>query len=149
MTEEKSEEKRLVQLGPNRMKVAEYARTWWGINAEPGTKREDLLKNEYWAHVALQFKPLDRLEVRADDGLFFAEYLVIACERTWCKVKELTWIELSEVKETAGMKGYRAKFMGPQHKWGVIRESDDMVITKGLSTKDEAYVYIADRKRNE
>ena len=139
-----------IQLNTNRMKRAETLRTLYVVNAMEGTTRKDLLKTDYWCHVSVMFKPLDRLEVRADDGSFLAEYLVISCDRTWTKVKELTWYELSEVAEPdEELRELVYKYRGPHAKHSVIRTSDDAVMVEKLATKDEAIVWMANYNKNQ
>lgn len=139
-----------IQLNSNRMKRAETLRTLYVVNAMPETEREDLLKADYWCHIAASLNPLDRLEVRADDATFFAEYLVISCDRTWAKVKELRWMELSEVAESDDERSeLEYKWRGPQCKHSVIRVSDQQVMVEKLGTKDEALVWIANYRKNQ
>lgn len=138
-----------LQLNTNRMKRAETFRTLFAVNAQPGTTRKDLLKPDYWAHVAAGVSPLDRFEVRADDGSFFAEYLVISCDRTWVKVKELTFIELNDLgKEDEDKTELIYKFRGPQYKHSVVRVSDNMVMAEKLPTKDDALLWIAQHNKS-
>ena len=141
---------RTIQLNPNRMKRAETLRTLYAVNAEHGTDREDLLKPDYWCHIAAKLTPLDRLEVRADDGTWWAEYLVISCDRTWAKVKELRWLELSNVAaDDSDLSELEYKWRGPQAKHSVVRKSDQSVMAEKLNTKDEALVWIANYNRNQ
>ena len=143
-------ENRLVQLNGNRMSVAEYARTTWAVTAQPDTTREDLLKPDYWAHVASKFNSLDRLEVRSDDGAFFAEYLILTCERTYAKVKELSWFDLKG-EEVAlpdeSLEEFEYKFRGPHSKHSVVRKSDSKVMVEKLQSKDEALRWITNYKK--
>lgn len=143
------EEDRLVQLNGNRMKEAEFWRTLWVVNAEPGTTKKDLLKPDYWAHVASRFKPLDRLEVRSDDGSFVAEYLVLTCERTYAKVKEIHWYDL-EGKEVGvpdeALEEFEHRWRGPHGKWSVVRKSDDALMIEQLPNKETALQWIANKK---
>ena len=143
------EKKRSVQVNPNRMKRAETLRTLWCVNAQPGSIREDFLQPEYWSHIAALLEPLHRLEVRADDGTYWAEYLVISCERTWAKVKELRWVDLTEVaEEDLSLTEYKYLFRGPHCKHSVIRIKDKVVMAEKLPTKDDALAWIVNHKRN-
>ncbi len=60
------QEKRALILNPQRMKLAEYERQDWVINAEDGTSPDDLKDPGFWAHVSAQMKPYDHVEVRID-----------------------------------------------------------------------------------
>jgi len=136
-----SEAKRLVQLNQNRMKRAETFRTLWAVNAEPGSIREDFLKPDYWSHIAFQLEPYHMIEVRADDGTYWGEYLVLSCERTWAKVKELRWHELDH--QATDLQELIYKFRGPHCKHSVIRVSDSSVLIEKLPSKEDALKWIA------
>ena len=49
-------------LTQNRIEQAEFVRPVFCVSPTAGTKPEDLLKPEYWTHVARQFKPGSRIE---------------------------------------------------------------------------------------
>jgi len=149
MTDEK---KREMRITASRMKSGEFVRTLYVATVEPGVTREDLLKPDFWAQVAYQFSPYDRLEVRSDDGIFFAEYLILACERTYAKVKELSFVSLT-TKDVAMTEAenelelYKYKYRGPNCKHSIIRKSDDTVMVEKLATKDAALTWLANHKK--
>ena len=149
MTEEK---KRDVKLNHTRMKEGQFVRNLWVVTVEQGVTREDLTNPGFWAHVAFQLRPYDRLEVRSDDGIFFAEYLVLACERTYAKVKELSWISLTTKdvalsQDEADLEKFEYKFRGPHAKHSIIRKSDGAVMVEKLETQDQARQWLLDNKK--
>lgn len=146
------EEKREVKLMHTRMKEAGFVRNLWIITAEVGVTREDMVKPDFWAHVASLFRPYDRIEARCDDGTFFAEYLVLTCDRTFAKVKELSYISLTskDVSKTQlenDLELYYTKFRGPHCKWSVLRKSDDSVMVEKLGSKDDANAWLVNHKK--
>ena len=147
-----SDEKRDVKINHTRMKEAQFVRNLWVVTAEKGTKREDLSQPDYWAHVAFQFRPYDRIEVRVDDGIYFAEFLVLACERTYAKVKELSWTSLT-TKDVAMTEAdnmlelYEYKYRGPHGMHSIIRKSDGAVMVEKLATQDQARAWLAEHKK--
>jgi len=135
----------------NRMKSGDFVRTLWVVTAEQGTTKEDIMNPSYWSHVAAQFRPYDRIEVRVDDGVYFAELLILACDRTWAKVKELSFHSLtnSDVSMTQAeeeMAEFEVLWKGPVNKFSVIRKSDSTVI-KNKMEKDEANKFLAGYKK--
>lgn len=147
MSEDK---KRLVQPNHTRMKEASFIRNWWVVTVEEGTDRKDMLKPDFWAHLAQQFRPYDRIEVRCDDDSFFAEYLVLSCDRTYAKVKEEGWTKLTSeetVQDEEILQDYAHKWRGPQLKHCVIRKSDSACVAEGFDNKDDAFKWIAEKKR--
>ncbi|MGD9381878.1 MAG: hypothetical protein PVI03_05480 [Candidatus Thorarchaeota archaeon] len=147
-----SEEKRSTKINLNRMKSGEFVRTLWVATVEQGVTKKDIMEPSFWSHVAAQFRPYDRIEVRVDDGLFFSELLVLACDRTWAKVFELNHYQLtnSDVSMTQAeteMAEFEIKWKGPVNKFCVIRKSDDQVIKKELESKDLANAFLANYKK--
>lgn len=147
MSEEK---KRSMSLNDKRMKEAEFLRSLWVVTVETGTIRSDLLTPEFWSHVAYRFKPYDRIEVRCDDGLYFAEYLVLSCDRTWAKVKELSFIALTseDIAMTQDeLEIYEYKFRGPHGKHSIIRKHDKAVMIEKLDSKELAMDWLTNHKK--
>lgn len=140
MSEEKKDEKRRVaSVVPSRFKAAEYQRQIYVVNPELGTMPEDLLRPEYWAHVGQQLKPFDRIEARAEDGGWFAEYLVVTAGRGFAQLSLLMSKSLEEaVDMPVGSSAYKVEWAGPQHQYRVRRLSDNQVLKHGCQSKAEA-----------
>lgn len=136
-----AEKKRSVQLGPGRMKLAGYERQEWVVNAPAEHTETDITNPEYFAIVAAQMRPYDRVEIRAEDGTWIIEGIVIGCDRNWAKVHILAKHKLTGVDEAMGdlKSPYRVEFKGPQKKWCIIRNSDNAFIRESIGTKDDAY----------
>lgn len=137
-----------LMLGPGRFLVSDYARTIFVATAEQGTKQEDLMSPDFWANVAPQCKPWDRIEVRSDDGTFYGEYLILSVGRAWVKVFELNYIKLtsSDVSVTQADKqdGFEIKWRGPKLQWSVIREKDREPIKDHMGSEEEAATWLKD-----
>lgn len=147
MSEKKEDKPRDVKLNQSRMKSGEFVRTLYVATVEMGTTREDLMKPEFWSQVSYMFSPYDRIEVRSDDGVFFAEYLVLACERTFAKVKELSFVSLTtkDVAMTQAEKDlelYEYKYRGPHRKHSILRKSDGAVMVEEKDTKEQAVAWL-------
>lgn len=143
------EDKREVKLNHTRMKEAGYVRTLWVVTVEQGVTRDDMMKPEFWSHVSMQFSPYDRIEARCDDGTFFAEYLVLACERTYAKLKELSFVGLTskDVAMTqAEQEEYEYKHRGPHRGHSIIRKSDGEVMTEQQESKQAALAWLKNYK---
>lgn len=143
-----TEEKKLTTLMPARMKLAEYERQDWVVNAEEGTKISDILEPNYWAHVAAKFKPYDAIEVRAEDGSWIANFIVLGCDRNWAKVHLLSehMLSTADVSLTQATK-HLVKWRGPEHKWSVIRLSDSQVLKTSFTSKDDACRWVIEHEK--
>lgn len=142
------EKKRVISIEPARMQLAEQWRQEWVANAPEGATVEDIVKPEFWALMSSQFKPYDRIEVRADDGSWMAELVVLNCDRTWAKVCLLKEYKLAstEAIQTPNAK-YEIKWRGPHHKWSVIRLADDNCIKSECATREEAAFWLKEHDK--
>lgn len=129
------------QLNPARFTYAEHDYNNWSVNAEQGTTREDLKSPNFWAHVANKLRAGAEIRVLAEDGSFIARFLVIAADRTWARVHELSFIDLraeaAPVDLEAVVDDYEVKLRGPK-RWSVLRKSDRAVLQENLYTKEDA-----------
>jgi hypothetical protein len=134
------DKKRSPQVMPERMFEAEYQRTQWVADVEVGVKVEDLANPAFWAHVSSKMRPYDHVEVRAEDGTWMAQLLVLACDRNWAKLHLLHHHNLttSDVSLSQAAK-YDVQYKGPHKKHCVVRLADGEEIKTGISTKDEAH----------
>lgn len=134
-------------LNASRFALAEYERNIWVVTPEAETPFEALQEPAYWAHVAAKLKPWDVIEVRAEDGSYWAQLLVQDASRLWAKVALLKHVQLHAVEpKSSEIDGHLVKFGGPVKKWTVIRQSDKAVLRDGLS-KAEAEKWLADHLR--
>lgn len=136
------------KLTAPRFKNAEYERTIWQASIEAGVPFEDVQKPEFWGHVAENLKPLARIEVIAEDLSYFAELIVIDCDRLWAKTQVLRFVDLrSDVAEDllpAMSSGFKVEYKGPTKKHVVIRLADNEIVQEGIATKAEANAWVAE-----
>lgn len=141
------------QLSPGNMQEAEYWRSDYAVIAEIGTTPEHLLDPAYWAHHAFKMKPWDKIEVRAQDGTWYAEYIVLEASRTWAKVKQIIFVPLTtadvsltqsqdmDAKRdnalTEALANHEVKWRGPKG-WSVVRKSDHAALSEGHRLKTDA-----------
>ncbi len=133
-----------------RMRASEFWRTTWCINPELGVTKEDMLKPEYWAHVASKLKPWDLIEARAEDGSYFAVLVVLDGAKTWAKVDEILY---KEFKDNAGPADvnvddkYTIQYKGPHAKWRVTRKSDNNIMREELVSKAAAMAWLSEYQK--
>lgn len=125
-------------LVPNRMQAAEHGRNIWLATAESAEHPEDFLRPTFWAHVAKNLQPFDHIELRTDDGTYWAEFLVTSCEKTWAKVQLLREAKISVSVEAPIDPEYKAEWKGPHRKWCVLRIKDGSLVHEGLADRGAA-----------
>lgn len=138
-----------VKILQNRIRPAEYDRTIFATNPEPGTTLEDMLAPEYWSHVAKNFKPGSRIEVTAEDGSWFAELYVRRASANAALVVVLRHYEFTSSKaaqpEAASEHtDFTVKFRGGAG-WSVIRNSDKAIMFENGKTREQAESWVAEQ----
>lgn len=136
-------------LKEDRFKLAEHERNMFAIVPPHGTPLEALLEPSFWANVARFLQPWDHIEVRAEDGTYWCELLVMDSGNGWAKVQTLSHVELDAVAVGAQTEdhGLRVEWKGPHKKHCVIRESDKAMLKDGFSKKAEAHAWITGQIR--
>lgn len=137
----------MAKLAAANLLLAEYARRVFTVSPDPGTPFDAILEPAYWAHVASQFKPFSRIEVNAPDNSYFAELIVLDCDKMWAKVEVLRKVDFAEgataITESIG--GLKVGWGGPFHKFRVLRGAD--VLAKGFGNRVDAEAWIATHHR--
>lgn len=134
-------------LRANRFTDASYVRNFWSVSAEVGTTKQDMMKPEYWAHVANMLKPCDRLEVQVEDGSYFAEFIVRTCGNTWATVSLINERKLQDVESPKEAVQFEAQWKGASLKWCVVRLSDKQNIHEGAASEQEAMTWMQDYEK--
>jgi len=133
--------KRAVTLDSNRLREAEHERLVYRCYPPKEHTIEDLKRPAYWASVTPKLRPWEKIEVCAEDGLWYAELLVTAVERSVAVVHVLKYDELSSVdvglSTLAGASKYEIKHT-PGLKWHVIRKLDRHIVKDGLARREDA-----------
>lgn len=122
----------------------------WAANPDNGTTKEDLMKPAYWAHIAPKLRPGDLIQVRAEDGSYFAILIVKDRGRTWAKVEDVLFKDMTahEFPEMATQDGeFSVKWAGPTAKFRVTRTSDKAVMKDGFANKADADRWILDYQK--
>jgi hypothetical protein len=132
---------------PNRIALGEHARNVHVYTAESSEHPEDFTKPEFWALVSTKFQPFDHIEIRTDDGTYWAEYLVIAAERTWAKVHKLRDVRLQPLEQTEVDPEFKVEWKGRHLKFCVIRLSDKSIVHEGEQEKSGASRWLEDYVR--
>ena len=132
-------------LTESRRQFAEQWRNVHAINPELGTTLEDMTKSSYWAHVGKMLRPWDKIEVRAEDGSFYAEFIVRDAGRNWAKVELVfshTFTVPGVTEQTAVDNGFTVKYAGPHAKYRVLRKADNSVMRDGFVTQADAEQWV-------
>lgn len=124
------------------LKLAEYKRNVWSYRPV-GVTVKDMLDPTFWAHVSNKLVPGDQVEAFAQDGSFYAEFIVLASKHAWVKVELLQLHEFGGKTKDDGE--HLIKWSGGA-KWRVIRKADGEVLQSGLQSKELAQEWLDKHK---
>ena len=125
----------------SRLKEAQYQRTIWEVIPEPGVAVEDLLDPAFWTHVGMRFSLRDRIEAYAEDGSYFAEYIVLSSGRNYANLALIRQVDLAKAPRRAEAKDeFVVDHGGPVQLWRVRRGHD--VLKQGCQTKKIADIWL-------
>jgi hypothetical protein len=124
----------------------EQRRTTYDASIPSGIAYEEILKPEFWAHVAQKLAPGDFIIAESEDGTFLAELYVRNRGHNWATVFPLrhhNFDELSSVGDEA-IPGFEIMWKGRVQKHVVVRKADGQIMASGMSLKQEAVAWLAD-----
>jgi hypothetical protein len=134
------------KLPEGRFQVAAHANNRWAATLEYGVAFEEAFKPEFWAHTAKRLRPGDIIEVRAEDGSFYAELYVRAVGALFAKVEALFAKELGAGISAEADK-LDVKWNVGKRCFAVIRRSDNTVIRDGFQIKEDAIAWMNDHNK--
>lgn len=128
-------------------KMAEAVRGDYVVEVEPDTTEEDLLRADFWTHIARRLRPWDEIDVRYSDGSRLLRVVVQAAENLWAKVAiiakyEFPALNRAQAVEPTNDPELEAKWKGQTSKWCVVRKSDGKVLQEGGQHKDDSHAWI-------
>lgn len=143
----KKEERRIEPLGPQVLQLAEHQRQIWVARVPKGVEPADVLEPSYWAHHGGKLSPYDKIEVRAEDGTWYQELIVMDSSRAWARVLPVTKVLRFETADVSQSKtapvGYEITHRGAR-KWSVVRTKDRAVMSEDHAQRDSAEQWLKD-----
>jgi hypothetical protein len=132
------EKKREVSAIPQSVGLAEAKRRDFVVDVPEEHRREDLLDPAYWAHVARELAPFDRIEARAETSEWFSELVVVSAGRNYAVVREISHFDMTGQASAPSVEArHTVSWKGPR-KFCVVRLKDREVISDGHHTREDA-----------
>lgn len=132
-TTDEKDVRRVEPLGPQVLQLGEHQRQIWVAKVPKDVEPADVLDPVYWAHHSGKLSPWDKIEVRAEDGTWYQELIVIDSSRAWARVAPLTEVKRFTTQDVSlsqsAPTGYEITHRGPR-KWSVVRTKDRAVMTE-------------------
>ena len=127
-----------------------HKRNWHVVDVENNCDPKDLLNPPFWAFVAYKMNPFDLVEVRRDDGAFWALLLVLGSDRTWARVETLVLKHIAKPDaaqvQKDQMAGYKYEWKGPRLMHCIVRISDGEIVHQQAASKADAMHWFNEHK---
>ena len=150
MAETQTEGRKKARMAmPSRWGLAEEKRRDHVVEAEIGVTVDDILEPSYWSHLAPEFAPLDKIEVRAEDGSWIANLRVLYAERNYAKViLEGPIFQIGEAVETANPKAkHTVEWKGGVLQYAVIRKADQQMVSSKHKNAADANAWMVEHEK--
>jgi hypothetical protein len=130
------------KLLPARFKVAVQVSNDWSAVVEAGTPFEQIKDDQaFWSHVQRFVRVGDTIQIRADDGAYYARLYARAVGAQGVKVEVLEYHDFSKLEAvTDNSDEYKVEWAGPHHKFRIVRVADDVVMQSGFNDKPTAHI---------
>lgn len=136
-------------IKPTKLHTAEHSVVVYHHCPEEGVTLADVIKSDYWTHVAPQLRIGHRIEIMAPDGAWWAMLLVRAVGRHEAVVQALQHVVLGQAAEVSPADvPYEIKWRGPARQFGVIRKSDGEVIKDQFAVREHAALWLTNHMRS-
>lgn len=135
------------------MPQAEYKRNRFSIDVPKGVGPEDAVQPAFYANVAANLKAWDQIELRAEDGTWYMEVMVLDASRVWARVYPILGPCRFTTADVAMSQAAAAEakpvavpltaadfevIHRPGKRWSVVRKADREVLFEGEQTKQAA-----------
>ncbi|MES2671619.1 MAG: hypothetical protein V4673_14545 [Pseudomonadota bacterium] len=147
---EGKDEKTYQPLVASRYDLSENIARRHAVSPEAGVPLGALLKPSFWSNVAHQLRDTDIIEVRAEDGTYYAELYVWSKGKAFANVSVINAIERPQTMLMKAVEGFDVEFRAGPTKFRVVRVTDAKEIKSGFETADAATDWlIANRRQYE
>lgn len=132
-------------LAPSKLLQADSERLVWSVFVTAGMKFEDVLKDEYWAHVAERLHLYDEIIAIEESGAWRGVALVTNKVGRLVHLQQIAYNELSEVKanDEELPEGYELSW-SPRLRWSVIQKETHERVSQGHANREEAAAWARD-----
>lgn len=139
--------KKVEPIHPMRVSLVEHKEQALHIQVPYGIEPRDMLPVAYWTHIAQQLTPFTHIHAYAEDGAWYAEFMVRDNGVNWAKVALLREVRLEKInpeRRIVILPGHTVGWAGTFSKWRVIRDADNQVLRSNFATEGEAYAWLSE-----
>ena len=124
--------------------LEQFKHQTWSITLPADIEYDTVLNEDAWKHVAGRIQRGDMITVRTEDHRFIGSLYVVAVDKLWVKVKELSFVSFiaAEAEASEDKGGYIVKWSSPKTLFAVYRKSDSERIKDGFQTSELAVAWL-------
>lgn len=129
-------------LRPHLLKEADYQRKVFHVVLEAGTSLDDVLEPNFWVHNTSRLKPLQKVEVVAHDGSWYAELMVRSVSRAAAKVAVIVHKVLEDVAASAEDIGDHVIKHQATRGWFAQNKTTKAIVVDGLPDRESVVAFL-------
>ena len=135
-------------LSSDRLKKGDFAFTAYDVRPQAGTALKDVLRPDYWKHVARTVRLGDEFRIVPDDQLWYARLYVTHATVNEVFVSVIAHGELGATidPEKLHTDDYEVKHRG-RAGWSVLRKKDGAVIKDGFARREDAAAHMVEHAK--
>lgn len=132
------------KISEARFKPSDFVSKNFTIVVESGTTMEDIMKPEYFCHVAKYLEVGNEIKVMSDDMSLYARLIVLNSTNVSARVFALEYHDLSDAETSVSALGvvtsedYEVVFRGIHSKWSIVKKDGGQVVIDGLDDRRTA-----------
>ncbi len=132
------------ELRQSRFGLAEHMRTVYFATVEQSVTPDDILRPEFWLHVAGQLRPYDEVIVATDSCEWRMELIVCDTWHHGARMVEVSRTDMAgdEQEDKSVGDDLKVKWRGPVNRWSVVR-AHGVILRAGLENKNTALETLA------
>jgi hypothetical protein len=140
------------RIKESRFMRAEHENTVWAATVDAGTPFDEVLKPDYWSHIAgpKKLRAGDKIEIYPDEGHYYALLYVRDVGPQWAKVHVIskTDFDLSEARQDERDADFYVEFKAPRTtKWCVVRRADKEIMHSGEVSRADAEIWLQNYRK--
>lgn len=129
-------------LRPHLLREADYARRVYHVVLEANTALDDVLDPNFWIHNTSRLKPLQKIEILAHDGSWYAELMVRSVSRASAKVSVIVHKVFEDVTAQTGDIGDHIIKHQATRGWYAQNRTTKAIVVDGLPDRESVVAFL-------
>jgi hypothetical protein len=131
----------MAPLKPARFHIHEQVSSRYVAVVPEGMSKDEVMHPQFWTHIAPKVRAYDVIDVRAEDGRYWAQLLVVRASLKEVVVRMYNYVDLDPAlaqMEDLKIEGMLVAWKGAHDKFVVIRDQDKVIVRTGIDSRSQA-----------